>query len=101
MTQPNYDPTGTDKMREVKNGSELEITYVVYLIDSIGDEFFITQEDEQVRVNVLTDQKPLVVKNLFQISAQLGRLRPKYASNCRLFALEYGEFLERKDQLSQ
>ncbi|QHW00325.1 hypothetical protein [Spirosoma endbachense] len=47
----------------------MQITYVVYLIDSIGDEFFITQEDEQIRVNVLTDQKPLVVKNLFQISA--------------------------------
>ncbi|GAB3900152.1 hypothetical protein [Spirosoma agri] len=101
MTQPNYDPTGTDKMREEKYGSELEITYVVYLVDSNGDEFFITQEDEQVRVNALTDQKPLVVKNLFQISAQLGRLRKKYSANCRLFALEYGEFLERKDQLSQ
>ncbi|GAB4015048.1 hypothetical protein GCM10028808_39310 [Spirosoma migulaei] len=79
----------------------MQITYVVYLIDSIGDEFFITQKDEQVRVNALNDQKPLVVKNLFQISAQLSRLRQKYASNCRLFALEYGEFLERKDQLSQ
>ena len=101
MTQPNYDPTGTDKLREVKNGSELEITYVVYLIDSIGEEFFITQEDEQVRVNALSDQRPLVVKNLFQISAQLGRLRQKYAYNCRLFALEYGEFLERKNQLSE
>lgn len=101
MTQPNYDPTGTDKMREVKYGSEMEITYVVYLVDSSGDEYFITQEDEQVRVNALTDQKPLVVKNLFQISAQLGRLRQTYASNCRLFALEYCEFLERKDQLSE
>jgi hypothetical protein len=79
----------------------MQITYVVYLIDSIGDEFFIAQEDEQVRVNALTDQKPLVVKNLFQISAQLGRLRQKYEFNCRLFAFEYGEFLERKDQLSQ
>ena len=76
----------------------MEIAYVVYLIDSIGEEFFITQEDEQVKVNTTDDQKPLIVKSLFQISAQLIRLRKKYTSNCRLFALEYSEFLERKDQ---
>lgn len=88
-------------MYEEKYGRAMELTYVVCLIDSIGDEFFITQEDEQVRVNALNDQKPLEVKTLFQISAQLIRLRKKYSSNCRLFALEYDEFLERKNQLRQ
>lgn len=85
-------------MREVNNGSEMEMTYVIYLIDSIGEEFFITQEDEPVRVNAHSDQNPLVVNSFFQLSAQLSRLRKKYSSSCQLFALEYGEFLKRKGQ---
>jgi|GEM_PF-5870917 len=97
MTQHYYDQSGTDKIRVERTGNVMEIRYVIYLIDSIGEEFYITQEDELVRVNVTNGQKPLVVKNLFQISAQLGRLRQKYPSSCRLFALEYDEFLERQD----
>ncbi|GAB4039324.1 hypothetical protein [Spirosoma gilvum] len=99
MTDPNYDLTGTDKMRGEKNGSEVEITYVVYLVDSNGDEFYIAQDDQSVRVNTPDDQKPLMLKTVFQLNAQLGRLRKKYSPTCRLFGLEYGEFLERKGQL--
>ena len=52
-------------MREVNDGGEMEMTYVIYLIDSIGEEFFITQEDEPVRVNAHSDQNPLVVNSFF------------------------------------
>ncbi|MBD2703361.1 hypothetical protein IC229_22145 [Spirosoma sp. BT702] len=82
------------------NGSEMDITYVIYLIDDIGEEFFINQKDELVGVKMAFNQNPLIVKNLFQISAQLNRLRKKYVLRWQLFALEYDEFLERKDQLS-
>lgn len=99
MTQSNYDQIGTTKKRGEEQGSEIEITYVVYLIDGNGDEFFVSQDDKAIRVNAAGDQKPLVVKNLFQISAHLNRLRENYLPNCRLFALEFDEFLERKNHL--
>jgi len=98
MIQSYNDQTGTAKMRGEKPGGDIEITYVIYLIDSLGEEFFINQEDEAVRVNAHSDQNPLVVDNFFQLSTQLSRLRKKYSSTCQLFALEYGEFLERKEQ---
>ncbi len=99
MTHQFYDQTGSAKKYGEEWESEMEITYVVYLIDGSGEEFFVAQEDELVRVNINNDQKPLVVKTIFQISAQLDRLRKKHSSDLRLFALEYGEFLERKGQL--
>ena len=99
MTHQYYDQKGIAKMREMEKGNGLEITYVVYLVDPVGDEFFINQGDQAVRVNTLSDQEPLVVKTMFQINAQLNRLREKYPPGYRLFALEYGEFVERKDQL--
>lgn len=99
MTRHHYDQTGTAKMRGEEQENEMEITYVIYLIDGMGEEFFITQEDELVRVNDPVNQKPLLVRTLSQLSAQLSRLRNKYPSNCCLFALERGEFDERYDQM--
>ena len=99
MIQPHDDLTGTAKMHGEEPGNELEITYVVYLIDDNGEEYFVNQENELIPVSTSVDQQLLILKNLFQISAQLTRLRKIYLSNCRLFALEYGEFLERKRQI--
>lgn len=97
MTRHHYDQMGAARMRCEEQESEMEMTYVIYLIDGIGDEFFITQKDELVRVNAPVYHKPLLVKTLFQLSAQLSRFRNKYPSNYRIFGLERGEFDERYD----
>jgi len=86
-------------MREKEGfGSEAGIGYVIYLIDGIGEEYFINQQDTLVPVKSSGDQQPLEVKSFVQISVQLAMFRKMYPSNCRLFALERSEF---DQQLSQ
>ncbi|GAB4019214.1 hypothetical protein GCM10028773_21400 [Spirosoma koreense] len=68
----------------------MQTVYVIYLIDSSGDEFYFAEDDELIRVNTAVEPKTLFVKSLVQISAHLSRLRKKHSPTCRLFALEYG-----------
>lgn len=78
---------------------EVDFTYVIYLVDGVGGEYFISQDDEMVRADEENNPKPLWVNSLSQINGQLNRLRPKFPTNYLLFALERTEFELRVSQI--
>ena len=66
--------------------------FVFYMEDGMGREYFLTDDDKFLPLYETTDQHPMEVASLPEISQYLKRLRKLHPASCRIFALERNEF---------
>ena len=78
-----------------------EMAYVINLEDGTGREFYVSESVALVALDAPDDTPPLVCKTHKQVEKQLGTLRQQYPATCQLYALEKGEFEERREELRQ
>ena len=73
--------------------------YVINIEDGGGQEFFLTQESTLVNLSSNSQEEPQEYKSLKLALKKRNQLRPQYADNCRIYALERTEFSARRDRL--
>lgn len=78
---------------------EGEMIYVVNLEDGGGKEFFATADGKLVAFSDQSEAEPQQFKTFKQARKKIDQMREKYPPTCRIFALELGEFEERRQEV--
>jgi hypothetical protein len=77
------------------------MTYVINIEDGGGKEFFLTSEGKLIGLSDPGGVQPQEFKVLKQAIKKREELRPKYPPICRIYALEIGEFNNRRKLLQR
>ena len=77
-----------------------DMVYVVNLEDGGGQEFFLTTEGG-LAVLSAGQETAQEFKDQKAVSKKISELRPRYPASCQLYAVERGEFDQRRKALSE
>ncbi|MVM33885.1 hypothetical protein GO755_27865 [Spirosoma sp. HMF4905] len=77
------------------------MNYVINLEDGGGKEFFLSADGKLIGLTDPGNEQPQEFKILRQALKKREELRPKYPPICRIYALEIGEFNNRRQILQK
>lgn len=80
---------------------DIEMAFVINLVDGTGREFYINTAREAVAFNDPLKGEPLVLKDYPLIEKHINSLKKKYPATCRLYGVERKEFDARRVQQMQ
>lgn len=87
--------------RSGKQTATNQMTYVINIEDGGGKEFYLVTGGELVGLSSTDQRGPQEFKTLKLALKKMDQLRPKYPPVCRIYALERGEFDNRRELLQK